>query len=71
MKINRSPEPETLVQAQRRYIDTMKSIAGTINKKAAVGARLVLCKWAGRHGYDATVVLNDARDVLELELGAA
>lgn len=60
----------TLIQAQQRYIDAMKAIAGTINKRVAVGARLTLCSFAKKHGYDATVVLNDARDMLELEVAA-
>lgn len=54
----------TLIQAQQRYIDTMKTAK---NKRVAVGARLALCKWAAQHGYDATLILNDARDMLELE----
>lgn len=61
----------TLVQAQRRYIEKLKAIPVGTGKNMVVGARLELCRWAKRHGYDPTVVLTDARDVLYLELNAA
>lgn len=57
----------TLTQAQRRYIEKMKTLPVGQFKNLAVGARLELSRWAKRNGYDPIVVLNDARDVLELE----
>lgn len=57
----------TLIQAQQRFIETRKTAA---NKRVRVGARLTLTNWAKRHGYDVEVVLNDARDMLELEVAA-
>lgn len=57
----------TLIQAQQRFIETMKTAA---NKRVRVGARLTLTNWAKQHGYDVEVVLNDARDMLELEVAA-
>lgn len=59
-----------LVQAQRRFIEKMKPALREHNKRQAVGARLELCRWAKRNGCDPIVVLNDARDVLELERNA-
>jgi len=59
-----------LVQAQRRFIEKMKPAIRECNKSQAVGARLELCRWAKRNGCDPIVVLNDARDVLELERNA-
>lgn len=59
-----------LIQAQRRFIEKMKPALRECNKKQAVGARLELCRWAKRNGCDPIVVLNDARDVLELERNA-
>jgi len=56
----------TLIQAQQRYIDKVKNLATGCGKEIAVGARLEFCRWAKRHGYDTTVVLNDARDMVEL-----
>ncbi|MFT0927892.1 hypothetical protein [Enterobacter cloacae] len=60
----------TLIQAQQQYINTMKTIAGTINKRVAVGARLRLAKWCKQHGYEVVPVLHDAIDMLDLELEA-
>lgn len=60
----------TLIQAQQQYIATMKTIAGTINKRVAVGARLRLAKWCKQNGYDVVPVLHDAIDMLDLELRA-
>lgn len=57
-----------LIQAQQRYIEKMRAIHGSFDKKRAVGARLELCRWATRNDCDPIVVLNDARDMLELEL---
>ena len=51
-------------------INTMKTIAGTINKRVAVGARLRLAKWCKQHGYEVVPVLHDAIDMLDLELEA-
>lgn len=61
----------TLIQAQQRYIEKMKPLRASCNKKKAVGARLELCRWAKRNGYDPVIILNDARDILELELATA
>lgn len=60
----------TLIQAQQQYINTMKTIAGTINKRVAVSARLRLAKWCKQHGYEVVPVLHDAIDMLDLELEA-
>lgn len=60
----------TLIQAQQQYINTMKTIAWTINKRVAVGARLRLAKWCKQHGYEVVPVLHDAIDMLDLELEA-
>jgi len=60
----------TLIQAQQQYINTMKTIAGTINNRVAVGARLRLAKWCKQHGYEVVPVLHDAIDMLDLELEA-
>lgn len=60
----------TLIQAQRQYISTMKSIAGTVNKRVAVGARLRLAKWCKQNGCDVVPVLHDAIAMLNLELEA-
>ena len=60
----------TLIQAQQQYINTMKTIAGTINKRVAVGARLRLAKWCKQHWYEVVPVLHDAIDMLDLELEA-
>ena len=59
-----------LIQAQQRYIEKMKTIPIGCGKKQAVGARLELCRWAKRNGCDPIVILNDARDMLELERDA-
>lgn len=60
----------TLTQAQQRYIDRVKVLRPGCGKSTAVSARLELCRWAKRHGYDAGVVLNDARDMVTLEIAA-
>lgn len=60
----------TLTQAQRAFIECLKGLRLGEGKSAKVAARLRLCKWAKGHGYDPVVVLNDARDMLELELAA-
>ncbi|MBV5676210.1 hypothetical protein [Zoogloea sp.] len=60
----------TLTQAQQRYIDRVKELAPGCGKRIAVGARLELSRWAKRHGFDQTVVLNDARDMVQLERDA-
>ena len=60
----------TLIQAQQQYINTMKTIAGTINNRVAVGARLRLAKWCKQHGYEVVPVLHDAINMLDLELEA-
>lgn len=61
----------TMTQAQRRYVDRVKVLSPGCNKNVAVNARLELCKWAKRHGYDAIIVLNDARDMVQLEQDAS
>lgn len=58
----------TLIQAQQRYIETAK--ANPWKKNVLAGAKLELCRWAKRNGYDPVIVLHDAFDMLDLELAA-
>lgn len=60
----------TLTQAQQRYVDKVKGLRPGCGKRIAVAARLELGRWAKRHGFDFTVVLNDACDMVQLERDA-
>jgi hypothetical protein len=60
----------TLTQAPQRYIDKVKGLRPGCGKRIAVAARLELSRWAKRHGFDIAVVLNDARDMMQLEMDA-
>jgi hypothetical protein len=57
----------TLTQAQTRYVERVNNChPGHFNRVRASAAK-ELKLWAAKHGYDASVVWKDARDIAELE----